>query len=190
MHLQIWGKVSKVQEEESMIISLLHKTMKKKVCTYQQYFIKVWTKWSTWSKCTTTCGKGTRTRSRKCLNKNGKCKGKYDEKADCEQAVCNVSCKWCQWSEWTRPANNTTCGKATRSRKPNCPAVAGGGYPCLGQTTQEKEGSDLPATAAFGIDYHRLQDWRKNRFGVTCPGGCFEVTKVSIMLPNIYVIII
>ena len=34
MHLQIWGKVPKVQEEESMIISLLHKTMKKKVCIH------------------------------------------------------------------------------------------------------------------------------------------------------------
>ena len=162
--------------------------MEKKLCTYQLYFVKVWAKWSTWSKCTTTCGKGTQTRSRKCLNKNGKCKGKYDEKAECDQPVCNVSCKWCPWSEWKRPANSTTCGKLTRSRKPNCPAVSGGGYPCLGQTTQEKEGSDLPGTAAFGMDYHRLEDWRKNRFSVTCPGGCFEVTKVGIMLLNIYVI--
>ena len=28
------------------------------------------------------------------------------------------------------------------------------------------------------MDFHRGADWKKNKFDITCPGGCFETVKV------------
>ncbi|ESO86118.1 hypothetical protein LOTGIDRAFT_148189, partial [Lottia gigantea] len=46
--------------------------------------------WSDWTGCSVTCGKGTSTRSRTCINSNFKndCKGKSQEKQSCVEPEC------------------------------------------------------------------------------------------------------
>ncbi|XP_062907004.1 SCO-spondin [Mobula hypostoma] len=78
-----------------------------------------WTPWSSWSDCSVTCGWGSQTSTRACINpppRNGgsECEGLGIQTKNCSSADCpgDESCHWSAWS-----ACSLTCGSAYRSRR-------------------------------------------------------------------------
>ena len=83
------------------------------------------TSWSEWQECTSDCGKGFRTRTRKFMNRMARkvCNQvELDEKEECmgplpqchEQQEIDPKCSVTQWAEWT-PCT-VTCGKGVKIR--------------------------------------------------------------------------
>eukprot|EP00118_Oscarella_pearsei_P026045 m.309288 g.309288 ORF g.309288 m.309288 type:complete len:577 (+) comp45997_c0_seq1:262-1992(+) len=81
-----------------------------------------WSKWSTWSQCTVTCGGGRKARERLCNNpapQNGgsKCIGKSIQSRKCAKRRC-ASRNWSRWTEWS--SCSATCGNGTQERYRRC----------------------------------------------------------------------
>jgi len=91
--------------------------------------------WSAWSACSTTCGKGTRNRSRSVSVKaqhGGKaCEDALEGSEECKDKECPIDCVLSAWSAWG--ACSATCGRARakRTRSESIPAQHGG-KPCRG----------------------------------------------------------
>ena len=66
---------------------------------------KTWTEWATWSSCSVTCARGSKTRDRKCVGEIGECKGSDNEAADCFAGDCPT---WSVWKDATECP--VTCG--------------------------------------------------------------------------------
>ncbi|XP_037907235.1 hemicentin-1-like isoform X2 [Hermetia illucens] len=117
-----------------------------------------WSNWSTWTPCTRSCGKGMKTRTRKCFAPNGEyvesdgrfCAGESIEMEACNDFTCPVSGGWGDWSDWSYcPAK---CWDSTLEPKPmrqktrtcNSPPPSMGGQLCLGAVKEETECSIEP----------------------------------------------
>nr|XP_039251578.1 uncharacterized protein LOC120329034 [Styela clava] len=98
------------------------------------------TEWSYWTKCTTTCGMGTRTRTRKCIgNDPEKCdKSMLIQREGCELRKCG---SWSNWSSWGPPCE---CGAwrhiAGQTRKRVC--FPNGAF-CDGEEEESRDCSDV-----------------------------------------------
>ncbi|PHJ23409.1 microneme protein [Cystoisospora suis] len=155
--------------------------------------------WSEWSPCSTSCGPGTRTKTRKqlsaplpgdppcptCPPLHGKtCKdlGGLIQEETCNLGECpvNAGCgTWGEWSEWS-----ATCGLASRSRKRhgyNNPPPRGGGLLCEQQQppvpseeTEEKLFFPCPVNQTPG----EWSDWTV--CSATCGGGKRHRTRVGV----------
>ncbi|XP_060065640.1 SCO-spondin-like, partial [Ylistrum balloti] len=110
--------------------------------------------WSTWSKCSRTCGAGARFRSRKCrthiryvidrrfwpyMNKRVpicKKRGRNKEKGTCGMMPCPVTGDWAHWSSWS--ACSHSCGNGVHFRDRTCtdPAPLYGGSHCKGKGSE------------------------------------------------------
>ncbi|KFD55901.1 hypothetical protein M513_03340 [Trichuris suis] len=73
----------------------------------------LWSSWSEWTPCSTTCGTGARARYRKCII--GNCPGSYNEVQQCEMPACG---HWISWSAWSECS--ATCGVGVRRRSRVC----------------------------------------------------------------------
>ncbi|XP_063422618.1 neuroendocrine convertase 1-like isoform X2 [Mytilus trossulus] len=73
-----------------------------------------WRHWSAWSRCSQTCGDGSRTRKRVC-SRQGRCRGKSQEIQQCNSPACGY---WRHWSAWSRCSQ--TCGDERRTRTRVC----------------------------------------------------------------------
>ncbi|VDI15818.1 Hypothetical predicted protein [Mytilus galloprovincialis] len=78
-----------------------------------------WSFWSSWSKCSITCGNGIQVRIRQQMNTTKLCS--YNETFDsktCSRSSCAVSdkkdCSWSVWSSWSQCS--TTCGNGVQVR--------------------------------------------------------------------------
>lgn len=136
--------------------------------------------WSRWSKCSVTCGGGMKLRTRVCRGIEN-CDDEDIFQRPCNRRACRtpVNCNWCPWT-------NGNGLQPTRVRIPNCPAQSNGGAPCRGKAQKipfnkcDPRNTIQDLGTIYSLDYHRGPDWYKNRFDVTCPGGCFEIIKVDI----------
>ncbi|XP_055376724.1 hemicentin-1-like [Condylostylus longicornis] len=111
----------------------------------------IWSPWSSWTKCNTTCGKGIRHRKRNCIRFNGEkaldlnaCKGNDFEYISCDMPPCPIDGGWSDWSPWEDcPTEcwNEADGIITRKRFRFCinPAPRYGGRACFGNDIEEKE---------------------------------------------------
>lgn len=91
-----------------------------KIIAYPELSTASWALWAPWGKCSSTCGKGIRTRYRPCtagdIDDPG-CgfKGSYQDK-ECLIRVCRP--EWQVWEQWT--SCSATCGPGVKSRIRYC----------------------------------------------------------------------
>uniref|UniRef100_A0A915DA13 Apple domain-containing protein n=1 Tax=Ditylenchus dipsaci TaxID=166011 RepID=A0A915DA13_9BILA len=81
----------------------------------QQEACPRWTKWSSWSPCTATCGHGQQQRNRDCEPRGFGCTGGDREIRFCQLAVCPY---YDQWGEWG--GCSVSCGIGTCERRRRC----------------------------------------------------------------------
>ncbi|XP_041480421.1 A disintegrin and metalloproteinase with thrombospondin motifs adt-1-like [Lytechinus variegatus] len=93
--------------------------------------IAVWSTWGEWTKCSVSCGSGSRSRRRECTDANKKpttgCSGNHLESSSCSSAPCRLvstsvtrsnAVSWSNWSAWAKCS--VSCGSGSRSRRREC----------------------------------------------------------------------
>ncbi|XP_052793992.1 SCO-spondin-like [Mya arenaria] len=97
-----------------------------------------WSVWSTYSRCSQSCGSGIQMRARQCdapspANGGKPCAGPAVEENICDTGLpCPIHGEFGPWSEYGICEGNCGLGKAWRFRKCDGPAPQYGGNPCLG----------------------------------------------------------
>ncbi|XP_076457727.1 uncharacterized protein LOC143291640 isoform X2 [Babylonia areolata] len=104
-----------------------------------------WGRWSAWSSCSVTCGRGQRSRSRMCVESpgNSPCRqgcgrGEHHQMEPCEEEHCCEPPIWGQWASWS--SCSVTCGQGQRRRSRPCVRSPGNACPgdCLGENNQQE----------------------------------------------------
>uniref|UniRef100_F6SJ02 Uncharacterized LOC100179863 n=1 Tax=Ciona intestinalis TaxID=7719 RepID=F6SJ02_CIOIN len=87
----------------------------------------LWTAWSNYGECSTTCGKGFRHRSRSCLQ------GNCDNRLTLESVSCNLRFFCPTWSPWSvYSCCSVSCGIGTQTRERTCYHGQVGEIGCIG----------------------------------------------------------
>ncbi|XP_063736441.1 adhesion G protein-coupled receptor B1 [Eleginops maclovinus] len=93
-----------------------------------------WDEWSPWSLCSSTCGRGYRSRTRTCTPPQfggDACDGPEKQTKFCNIAVCPVDGVWNEWSSWS--SCSTSCSNGTTQRTRECNGPSYGGSECRGE---------------------------------------------------------
>ncbi|XP_048736193.2 coadhesin-like [Ostrea edulis] len=100
-----------------------------------------WGSWSSYSRCSVTCGVGIQQKQRTCTEPapahgGTSCVGESVVSRNCTQVDCPVDGHWGEWSLFG--SCSTTCGNGIQTRHRNCsqPAPSRGGMPCTGDSTE------------------------------------------------------
>lgn len=135
-------------------------------------------KWSSWTPCSVTCGVGYQRRSRTCTNPRPAYGGRLCSGASVESKSCGLnSCPpvdggYSPWSRWLRCS--VTCNNGTRQRVRTCtnPPPANGGEPCDGES-EETTVCIRPTCPEHGFPVHgKYTDWTPwSTCSPTCAGG-------------------
>mmetsp|Transcript_25160 Transcript_25160/g.72526 ORF Transcript_25160/g.72526 Transcript_25160/m.72526 type:complete len:487 (+) Transcript_25160:3-1463(+) len=100
-----------------------------------------WSEWGEWTKCTQTCGGGTRSRTRpkksQAHDGGADCEGKGTMQEECSAKACPTDCKWMQWGDWY--ACPVSCGSGWRSRVRVKQEAHDGGKDCTGEGKESSE---------------------------------------------------
>ncbi|XP_052325701.1 adhesion G protein-coupled receptor B2-like isoform X2 [Oncorhynchus keta] len=99
----------------------------------------LWEEWSSWSLCSVTCGRGSRTRTRNCESGGGAklCGGPEKQNKLCNIAVCPVEGQWLDWAPWSRCSE--TCSTGSQQRQRRCSASVHGWAECKGPHQETRE---------------------------------------------------
>ncbi|XP_024866488.1 adhesion G protein-coupled receptor B1 isoform X1 [Kryptolebias marmoratus] len=92
-----------------------------------------WDEWSPWSLCSSTCGRGYRSRTRTCTPPQfggDPCDGPEKQTKFCNIAVCPVDGVWNEWSSWS--SCSASCSNGTMQRTRECNGPSYGGSECRG----------------------------------------------------------
>ncbi|KAL3873180.1 hypothetical protein ACJMK2_036328 [Sinanodonta woodiana] len=99
------------------------------------------TEWNQWTACSTECGKGISTRSRKVsappVCGGTECSSNLLESRDCEVDDA-LTCQFTEWTDWSECNTNCGFGKSFRTRTLLTPAYCGGLCPNM-STEEQKE---------------------------------------------------
>ncbi|XP_059195451.1 adhesion G protein-coupled receptor B1 isoform X7 [Centropristis striata] len=93
-----------------------------------------WDEWSPWSLCSSTCGRGYRSRTRTCTPPQfggDPCDGPEKQTKFCNIAVCPVDGVWNEWSSWS--SCSASCSNGTTQRTRECNGPSYGGSECRGE---------------------------------------------------------
>ena len=97
--------------------------------------------WEEWSKCSTSCGKGSKIRARACSGSRGSCSGEPSEIRDCLEDDCigskdkpEITSQWQGWGEWSHCS--ISCGNGAKIRARACSGSQGS---CSGEWTETKD---------------------------------------------------
>ncbi|NXF26999.1 AGRB2 protein, partial [Rhodinocichla rosea] len=113
-----------------------------------------WEEWSPWSLCSVTCGRGARTRTRRCAAPRhpGKaCEGPQLQAKPCNIQTCPVEGQWLEWGAWSRCS--VTCANGTQQRTRRCSVSAPQGWAeCRGAHADARECSNptCPTDSKWG----------------------------------------
>ncbi|XP_065327213.1 adhesion G protein-coupled receptor B2 isoform X15 [Pelmatolapia mariae] len=99
----------------------------------------LWEEWSSWSLCSVTCGRGSRTRTRKCMDGSGAvaCGRPEVQTKLCNIAVCPVEGQWSDWGPWSKCS--VTCDAGTEQRQRRCSPSVHGWAECKGPHQESRE---------------------------------------------------
>ncbi|XP_075867468.1 adhesion G protein-coupled receptor B2 isoform X11 [Nelusetta ayraudi] len=102
----------------------------------------LWEEWSSWSLCSVTCGRGSRTRTRKCEGGGGllACGRPEVQTKLCNIAVCPVEGQWLEWGPWS--ACSVTCNTGSQQRQRRCSSSVHGWAECKGLHQESRECSN------------------------------------------------
>ncbi|KAJ7397259.1 semaphorin-5A [Pitangus sulphuratus] len=95
-----------------------------------------WSCWSSWSKCSATCGGGHYMRTRSCTNPAPAYGGDICLGLHTEEALCNTQPCPDSWSEWSKWSDCDSSGFQTRTRQ--CIILFPVGSQCTGNTTESR----------------------------------------------------
>ncbi|PAV62373.1 hypothetical protein WR25_23881 [Diploscapter pachys] len=126
-----------------------------------------WAEWTEWNHCSTTCGRGSQARYRKCITSDGRlsftCPEKNIEVRMCDAGPCNGFGIWGAWSEFS--SCSTSCGPGTMVRQRMCirETCDGSGY--------ERQSCNLatcPTVSSTG-EWEQWTGW--SECSTVCGGG-------------------
>lgn len=102
----------------------------------KRLFSYQWSEWQQWGKCSSKCGRGSKSRRRTCVSttdgnqvNNSQCPGAVIDMVDCEVGDCP---EWNDWGAWSTCSR--TCGEGLTTRRRYC--LFGG--PCPGEKEEKK----------------------------------------------------
>ncbi|XP_044124364.1 properdin-like [Bufo gargarizans] len=140
-----------------------------------------WSKWTSWSRCSVTCGIGHKQKSRLCDNPKpscgGTCIGVSNQIDFCEtHQLCPTHGSWGNWGPWNPCSSH--CKKEGSTNIPIqlryrvCdnprPSIYPAGNPCQGSAHEDRQCSDLPFCPVDG----GWGSWKKDsQCTVTCGVG-------------------
>lgn len=148
-----------------------------------------WANWAAWSKCSLSCGAGTKERVRRCVNKlsgllentcDGYWKPIHKETAECNLGVCVLD-PWMEWGQWSSPCNMKCERYRHRNKKLNTEIKEKDSASCLGgqcyTPTYGKWGSWDKACSTANCHQHtnrrreclsrgrKTDQWRCDKYG-------------------------
>lgn len=129
-----------------------------------------WADWTDFDACTTTCGGGTKKRSRVVwvapAHGGAECDGSTVNQEVCNDAPCPVDCRFSDWSAFTTCSQTCNGGMSSRSRSVVTPS-SNGGLPCVGDKNEDKSCN----TQACPVDC-QWDEWSPwTTCSLTCHGG-------------------
>ncbi|XP_040571520.1 SCO-spondin isoform X2 [Lepeophtheirus salmonis] len=143
-----------------------------------------WSTWSSWSQCTTSCGRGFKTQQRQCNDPTPKfggqrCYGSSINRVKCNSNVdCTIDGKWNTWNPWS--TCSTICSGGYQNRERACSPPRFGGKPCNGRSVQKRQCNNILCS----VD-GKWSLWRKwSSCSKTCKGGKRSRRRVCSMDNN------
>ncbi|XP_076443960.1 coadhesin-like [Babylonia areolata] len=135
-----------------------------------------WTDWSQYSRCSKTCGSGTRRRTRICKGDGTDCShlcsGANSETVNCKNEECCVDSEhgWTAWSSFGRCSQN--CGEGTQQRSRRCRASGTScARLCVGSYTDSRECTvEVARNGGWS-------EWRDEGCSATCGSGIISLTR-------------
>ncbi|XP_043938669.1 adhesion G protein-coupled receptor B2 isoform X2 [Protopterus annectens] len=136
----------------------------------------LWEEWSSWSLCSVTCGRGSRTRTRICIvpqHGDKACEGPEEHTKPCNLAVCPADGKWGSWNQWSMCSKTCDSGRQRRTRM--CQGTGVQGYPCEGSGEESRICNEkkCPALHEMCKDEHiPPMTWKKTAAGEVVYNKC------------------
>uniref|UniRef100_A0A087XTH8 Adhesion G protein-coupled receptor B2 n=1 Tax=Poecilia formosa TaxID=48698 RepID=A0A087XTH8_POEFO len=128
-----------------------------------------WEEWSSWSLCSVTCGRGSRTRTRKCMDGGGvtPCGQPDIQTKPCNIAVCPVEGQWLEWGAWSKCS--VTCNTGTQMRQRRCSPSVHGWAECKGLHQESRECANPSCSGKGGGNWGSWNHW--SLCSKTCDSG-------------------
>ncbi|VDI26618.1 Hypothetical predicted protein, partial [Mytilus galloprovincialis] len=137
----------------------------------------IFSEWSDWFLCSSTCGGGEQWRNRTCTGPyygGAPCEGRYNDSQSCNEHECPIDGVWTNWTSWD--TCNVTCGGGIHWRYRSCDGPFFGGANCSGPTEDSQTCNGHPCP----IDGY-WNDWNNWEIcNVTCGGGIQQRSRTCV----------
>ncbi|KAI8745416.1 hemicentin-1-like [Biomphalaria glabrata] len=137
-----------------------------------------WGPWYPWEPCSSTCNRGTRSRSRKCnypppAYGGAPCEGDGLAVQECNSRPCPVDGGWGEWSDYTECSSSCGTGTSKRTRHCDTPVPLHGGKDCVGSDIMTKKCEIVKCPVDGGWSLWNAWTW----CAVTCGRGIRERSR-------------